>query len=246
MPHDSAAFDHLIHWVADLDTAMTAYNSLGMPTHEAVTMPGFRNAVWGVDDERYLELATVEDWEAAKTSKYAHGLEALTPAIDALGSPGLVTFGVDVPDARATAARLREAGHDVIEDEVYFEDRGVGFIEVYVRDAPPYFPFFITYNPPRTEIARMRAEHRVAEGITFEERPDLVAILARSLNPVADAHQMAALVGCNVTDTTVALPGAEVRFTEGTPVGLYGIVVRGLDPTTAPTKIAGVWIQPEI
>lgn len=244
MPEYPAAFDHLIHWVTDLDAAAAAYDRLGLPTHAALTMPGFRNAAWGIDDERYVELATVEDWEAVTTSKYARSLEILRPAIDALAGSGPATFGVYVPDARASADRLRNAGHDVIVDEVRFEEKNAGFVEVYVRDAPPYFPFFITYDPPRAEIARMRAEHRAAEGITLDGRPDLVAILARSPEPAADARALAELIGCNVDGTTVALPGAEVRFAEGTPAGLYGIAVRGLDPASGPTEIAGVTVQP--
>jgi catechol 2,3-dioxygenase-like lactoylglutathione lyase family enzyme len=242
---DSPTFDHLIHWVTDLDAATTAYDALGLRTQAALTMPGFRNAAWGIDDERYVELATVGDWEAVTTSKYAHGLEILRPAIEAVSGSGPVTFGVDVPDARETADRLREAGHEVVVDEVRFEDRNAGFVEVYVRDAPTYFPFFITYDPPRAEIARLRAEHRAAEGITFDGSPNLVALLARSPEPEADARRLGELMGSLVIGTTVALPGAEVRFEHGTSAGLYGIAVRGLEPSAGPTEIAGVTVVPQ-
>ena len=243
MSDHSAAFDHLIHWVEDLDSAMAAYDNLGLPTRAALSMPGFRNAAWGVDDERYVELATVDDWQAVPTSKYARGLELLGPAIDAVSGSGPVTFGVNVPDARATAARLRAAGHDIVEDAVRFEEQNAGFVEVYVRDVPPYFPFFITYDPPRAEIARMRAEYRATEGITFDGSSDLIALLARSDDPEADAHRLAELVGCPVSGSTVDLPGAEVRFERGAPSGLYGIAVRGLDPSTGPVGVAGLEVR---
>ncbi|MFF2083775.1 VOC family protein [Nocardia sp. NPDC058176] len=242
MPDHAATFDHLIHWVSDLEDVMASYDALGLPTHAALTMPGFRNAAWGVDDERYVELAVVDDWDAVATSKYADSLEILKPAIDTLRAPGLLTFAVDVPDARATAARLRAAGREVDDIEVRFEDRNVGFVEVFVRDAPAYFPFFITYDPPRAEIGRMRAEYRAKEGITFEGRPDLVALLVRSAEPEADAQLLADFLECPVSGSTVALPGAEVRFEEGAPSGLYGIAVRGLDPSTAPTEVAGMTV----
>ncbi|MFP5023262.1 VOC family protein [Pseudonocardia phyllosphaerae] len=244
MSGDPATFDHLVHWVGDVDEAMASYDALGLPTRAALTMPGFRNAAWGVDDERYVELASVDDWEAVKTSRYADGLEVLKPAIDALDGPGLLTFAVDVPDARATAARLRRAGRDVDEIAVWFEEKGAGFVEAFVRDAPAYFPFFISYDPPRAEIARMRAEYRAAEGITFEGRPDLVALLARTPDPDTDARLLADLLGCLVVGTTVALPGAEVRFEEGNPAGLYGISVRGLERPTGPTEVAGMTVVP--
>lgn len=62
MPDDAVAFDHLIHGVDDLEAASAAYDSAGLPTAPALTMPGFRNTAWGIDDERYVELATVDDW----------------------------------------------------------------------------------------------------------------------------------------------------------------------------------------
>ncbi|MGX1808492.1 VOC family protein [Nocardia sp. NPDC055321] len=240
-----AAFDHLIHWVDDIDAAMASYEALGLPTHAALTMPGFRNGAWSVDDERYVELAVVDDWEAVGSSKYAGSLEILRPAIEALPGPGLLTFAVDVPDARAVAARLRADGRDVDDIEVRFEDRNVGFVEVFVRDAPSHFPFFITYDPPRAELARMRAEHRAAAGISSDGRSDLVALLVRSPEPEAEAKLLADFTGGTADGTTVALPGAEVRFEKGSPAGLYGIVVRGLGRPAEVFEVAGMTIAVE-
>lgn len=223
---------------------MTSYEAVGLPTQVALTMAGFRNAVWGVDDERYVELPAVDDWEAVATSPYAGSIEVLRPAIESLDGPGLLTFAVDVPDARATADRLRQRGYDVEAIEVHLEEQGAGFVEVFVRDLPAYFPFFITYDPPRAEIARMRAEHRAKEGITFDGRPDLVALLVRSPHPESDASLLADLTGSQRTGTTVALPGAEVRFEEGASAGLHGIVVRGLDPAP-PTLVWGMTVVVE-
>ncbi|ALL79408.1 hypothetical protein AD006_29500 (plasmid) [Pseudonocardia sp. EC080610-09] len=245
MPEQSAAFDHLIHWVHDLDAARSSYDESGLPTQAALTMPGFRNAAWSVDDERYVELATVDDWEAVAASKYAGSLDILKAAIEARPPSGLVTFAVDVPDVRATAARLREAGRDVVEIEVRFEEHNAGFVEAFVRDAPSYFPFFISYQPPRAEIARMRAAHRAAEVITSEDRPDLVALLVRSGAPETDARDLAELVGSEVDGSTVALSGAEVRFEQGAPAGLYGIEVRGLDHASGSIEVAGMTVVPE-
>ncbi|AFT99504.1 hypothetical protein [Nocardia brasiliensis] len=201
---DRAAFDHLIPWVDDLDGAMRAYDACGLTTQGALTMPGFRNAAWGVDDERYVELATVDD-------------------------------------AHATAARFRAAGREVDVVEVRFEEENVGFVEVFVRDAPAYFPFFITYDPPRHEIGRMRAEARAAAGISSAGRPDLVALLIGSVDPEGEARVFAEFVGCPARDSVVALPGAEVRFAEGFALGLSGIAVRGA-PVARATNIAGMTV----
>ena len=244
MPDQTVAFDHLIHWVDDIDATTTAYNDLGLEARAALTMPGFRNATWGIDDERYVELATVEDWEAVTDSKYAQAIELLKPAIDAMPGPGLLTFAVDVPDVHVTAARLREAGHAVVESQVRFEDKNIGFTEVFLRDAPPYFPFFITYDPPRAELARMRAAHRAAEGAVHDSRgPDLAAILVRSIDPTAHARRLAQLLGCTAAGATVPLNGAEIRFELGTSTALHGIAVRGLDASTEATQIAGMTVR---
>lgn len=247
-PAEPASFDHLIHVVDDLSAAMEAYENIdspGLQTIEALTMPGFRNGAWGVDDERYVELATIDDWDAVKDSIHAESLTALRPAIEGHPDPGLVTYAVNVPDVRVTAARLRELGHDVHLVDIHFEDKDAGFTEAFVPDAPAWFPFFITYDPPRAEIAAMRAAHRASLGEELApERPDLVAVLARSRNPDEDADPLGSLLECPVNDTTVELPGAQVRFEKGDEAELHGFAVRGLPALDGPVKVAGATIVP--
>ncbi|WP_454165590.1 VOC family protein [Gordonia iterans] len=251
MSGDSAAFDHLIHWVGDLEGAATAYADAGLPVHDALAMDGFRNSAWGIDDERSVELATVTDWEAVTASTYAGSLEILKPAVDALAAggrsgDGLITFAIDVADAAATAERLRAAGHEVDEAPVWFEDRGVGFLEVFVRDAPSYFPFFITYDPPRAELATMRAAYRQEHGIVPPPNPgDLAALLIRTPEPESEARLLGELSGCAVDGAVVRLSGGEVRFEQGAPAGLYGFVVRGVDVPGGEIEIAGVTVRSE-
>jgi hypothetical protein len=240
-----AAFDHLIHWVTDFDTTIASYNNAGLTTHPALTMPGFRNAAWGIDDARYVELAAVDDWDTVKTSKYARGLQVLRPAIDALDGEGPLTFAVNVPDIQATIDRLRATGHDIIIDEVWLEDHQGGFTEVHVTDTPHVAPFFIAYNPPREVITQMRAEHRASNGVVFDpDRPQLVALLVGSSTPEQDAASLAELIGCDVRGTTVEIPDAEVRFRADAPEGLYGISVSNFGDE--PVEIAGLKICPEL
>lgn len=195
-----AAFDHLIHWVSDLDPTVASYKDAGLTTHPALTMPGFRNAAWGIDDARYVELATVD--------------------------------------------RLRSAGHKVIIDEVWLEDRRGGFTEVHVTDTPHVAPFFIAYDPPREVIARMRAEHRAANGVVFDpDRPQLVALLVGSSTPEHDAASLAEFIGCGVRGVTVELQDAEIRLSAGAPEGLYGITASNFGDE--PVEIAGLTIYPE-
>lgn len=138
----------------------------------------------------------------------------------------------------SAATPIPDAGHRVDNVEVWFEEKNAGFVEVFVRDIPAHFPFFITYTPPR-------AEHRATQGITVQDQPDLTALLLRSTEPEADARLLADLIGCPVNGSTVALPGAEVRFEHGATTGLYGIAVHGLDASTAPADIAGMTVAVE-
>lgn len=248
MNQPSAAFDHLIHWVDDLEGTSASYAAAGLEISPAIELVGFRNAVWGVDDERYVELAIVDDWDEVMASEYSASLRVLRPAVDALPGPGLLTFAVDVPDARAEAERLRAAGHDVEVADIWLEDRNAGFVEVFVRDLPSYVPFLITYSPPRAEIAQMRAAFRAERGIERPaDRPDLAALLLASPDPEGDAQRLADLTGATRTGGVVALPGAEVRFepvgADGR-VGIRGLAVRRL-PGAAAVEIAGVEVVPE-
>lgn len=245
-----ASFDHLIHWVSDLDAAISSYEAAGLATHAALTMPGFRNGAWGIDDERYVELAAVDDWDATKGATYARGLEIIRPSIDALSADGgngegAVTFTVNVPDIDATIERLRAADHEIIVDTVRFEDQDAGFTEVFLPDTPGHVPFFIAYDPPRQVIAQMRADHRAAQGEELDpDRPDLSALLVASGSPEQDAQFLADLLQLPADGTTVPLPGAAVRFIGDAPegaTGLYGLEVTGL---TAPASLHGIDVVP--
>ncbi|AHW64871.1 Hypothetical protein CGLY_12155 [Corynebacterium glyciniphilum AJ 3170] len=245
------SFDHLIHIVDDLEAAMTSYDNLGLPTHAALSMPGFRNAAWGIDDARYIELAVIDDWDAASGSIYGETLSVMRPTIEASTTPGLASFAVHVPDAPATAALFRDAGYQVTVCDIRFDDQvdgqDAGFTEVFVTDAPAWFPFFISYSPPREVIAQLRTDHRVTQGGDSEppsERgPDLVSLLAYSHTPSHDARVLSELLRCELRGTTVALPGAQVHFEHSpspdTTPGLYGFSVRRAGLTESPAFVAG-------
>lgn len=248
------SFDHLIHIVDDLEAAMASYDNLGLPTHAALSMPGFRNAAWGIDDARYVELAVINDWDAATGSVYGDTLSVMRPTIEASTTPGLVSFAVHVPDAQAMAVSLRDAGYQVSVCDIRFDDQidgqDAGFTEVFVTGAPAWFPFFISYSPPREVIAELRADHRTALGGDSEppsaHGADLVALLAHSPSPSDDARLLADLLGCELRGKTVALPGAHIHFEQtSSPVtapGLYGFTVQRAGLTESPAIVAGATV----
>ena len=104
-------FDHLLHWVPDLEAAMRAYQGLGFTIQPGGEHPGVgtRNAAWRIDD-RYIELITLHDQGVARA-----GFGPAWPAIEATlraGGGGLA-FAVLVSDVAATVAALRARGVSV-------------------------------------------------------------------------------------------------------------------------------------
>lgn len=104
-------FDHLMHWVPDLDAAVQAYQALGFSIQPGGEHPGVgtRNAAWRID-ARYVELITVHDEGVARA-----GFGPAWPAIEATlraGGGGLA-FAVLVSDVAARVAELRARGVSV-------------------------------------------------------------------------------------------------------------------------------------
>ncbi|RII18508.1 hypothetical protein DSC45_11365 [Streptomyces sp. YIM 130001] len=227
-PAEHPAFDHLLHYVPDVPEAVAAYRATGLPAHTNEAMPGFHNGGWRLDT-RYVEILTVTDPQAVRTSLFARGVELLRPAIEALPGPaGAITFAVNVDDARATAARLRAAGHEVAEFEVELAEHGVSFVEVFVLDGPPWHPFFITYDPPRDALLA------AVDPDAFERGPhDLTGLVVSARDPRAAARDLGELIGIEPTGSSLQLPGAAVHFEKGDREGLTAVTVSGDGPAPA-------------
>lgn len=251
---DQLSFDHLIHWVTNIDQAAEAYRAAGLPIRDALTMPGFRNAVWPVDLVHYVELATVDDWEAVRTSLYAEALAVLRPAIEALGGrSGGLTFAVHVPDAGRMAEQLRAQGHEVAETQVRFEEYDLAFTEVFVLNGPRWWPFFISFDPPRDVLAAKRAEAQAeaeASGTAGPGWPksdaDLVGVVVTSSDPEAAATGVSELLGLSVEHVAgairVPLPRVPLFFEPGETEGIAGLLVAGIEVAT-PADVGGLWLR---
>lgn len=227
------AFDHLLHAVPDVAAAAEAYTAVGLPAHVNPPFEGFQNGAWRLD-ERYVEILTVTDPERFAGSPFGPAWAQLedhgTQVLGAGG--GAMVFAVDVADAAVTAARLRTDGHEVIEVPVAFDHTPVRFTEVFLADAPRWAPFFITYDPPRTELTAMAPE-RVDRGIH-----DIGAIVIETPDPTGAARWLGGVVGIDPVDDEVDLPGGAVRFRGGSADAIVEVVLDGPEPLD--TTISGL------
>jgi catechol 2,3-dioxygenase-like lactoylglutathione lyase family enzyme len=233
-------FDHLMHWVPDLDAAVRDYQALGFTVQRAGQHPQFgtHNAGWRLD-ARYIELIAVRDEAVARA-----GLGPDWPEIDATlrAGGGVGGFGVLVTDITATVANLRSRGIPVSDPQSGSIQRTDGSIGVWqgasLQDGPRWAPFFINYGLPIDEwAARFRdqgfpKDPWVLQGVTVEV-PD----------PSANASWLADVFGLDVLRigqdaAQVPLPGCAITFASGpadriTAVVLNGIGARRLRELTA-------------
>ena len=104
-------FDHLMHWVPDLDQAIKAYGDLGFPVQRGGQHPGLgtHNAVWR-SPPAYLELIGVRDRSEAAAAMGAHW-----PRLEALlaSGGGAGRFAVHVENVQAVVDMLQSEGIDV-------------------------------------------------------------------------------------------------------------------------------------
>ncbi|MFF2014251.1 VOC family protein [Streptomyces sp. NPDC058195] len=219
---EDVAFDHLLHYVPDVPEAVRAYSEAGLPAHANDVADGFRNGGWRLD-ERYVEILSVTDPVAVRASRYARGLDLLAPSIDALEGPaGAITFAVNVTDAHAVARALRARGHQTEVLEVELAEHGMSFVEVFIVDGPAWWPFFITYTPPRE-----RSLANVPDA-AFERGPyDLAGMVVTAPAPHRAASELGALLGLEATGHRVPLPGCAVEFEQGGREGITAITVTG-------------------
>ncbi|MBL1078711.1 VOC family protein [Nocardia sp. 2] len=225
---EQPAFDHLLHWVPDVDAAVAAYTAAGMPAHANPPDTGFQHGGWRMD-ERYVEILTVTDEERFRAHMFAQAWTALEPAaaVASRAGGGAMTFAVNVTDVGETAARLLRAGHKILDTVIPRESTGgsIGFREVFLLDAPSWAPFFITYDPPREVfLAQIPAGAFPSGDFTMTE------IVIETPDPARSAAWLAAVIGLPVHDAVLDLPGGAVRFVPGPADRIIEAVLSGPRP----------------
>ncbi|MFD3914726.1 VOC family protein [Streptomyces sp. NPDC088147] len=233
-------FDHLVHCVPDVESAVRGYTEAGLPAHANPEYLGYRNGAWRLDS-RYIELSSVVNRLVFLDSPYGRAMRGWQPRADELVARGggALVFCVHVTDAGATAERLRARGHGVELLTFAREGSPVSFREAILTDGPPWAPFFVTYEPDRQTILAKYSAGRVNRG-----PHDLAGILVETPDPRASARWLGELLGIppGASPTVVPLPFGQVHFTEGPADAITALLLSGGDPPT--TVIEGLAVRP--
>jgi catechol 2,3-dioxygenase-like lactoylglutathione lyase family enzyme len=231
-------FDHLMHWVPDLDRAIAEYAALGFSIERGGQHPGggTHNAIWRCPPA-YLELIGVRDETEAIAA-----MGTYWPALNALlaSGGGAGRFGVHVESVEADIVRLRNEGISVTDARPGSAklDNGISvtWVSAGVVDGPPWAPFFIKYGtsmPERTDHVRATKIPRwVVDRLVVETR-----------DPQVSAEWLARVLGTTRQPgtATVVLEGANVEFRQGESGRVTNVLLRGNNPPSG--AIAGLRVD---
>lgn len=229
-------FDHLLHWVPELDAAAAQYRALGFHVAEGGQHPGrgTQNMLCHVGLP-YVELLGIHDRAQAQRSN----LSAMLPSVDALLSAGggARMFAVSVDDLDATVARLRAAGlalGDVFDGARQRPDGSlVTWRTARLAEGPAWRPFFIEWGAP---LAQREADLR-RRGIVRspQDRWGLRHVVVETPDPQAGLAWLSRALDLPVLSLgsdgdAVPLPGAYVAIRAGAQDRISRLLFAGEGP----------------
>jgi hypothetical protein len=222
------AFDHLMHWVPDLDSAVARCASLGFPPQAGGRIGDhLRNAFWIGRDLTYVELISVIDrdaWRRGPRGALAPSREAAMAA----GGGGL-QFAFEVDDLDAVVADVRSRGIEIRAPDTgsirYPSGNTASWRAAWVDEGPGWRPFFIQYPAARPERLTRRRQDPALLDWSFR------AIDLETPDPASSAVWLSRVLGLESrsSDGAPELPafGCVVRFVPGTRDRIGRIVLAG-------------------
>jgi hypothetical protein len=234
MNPETMPFDHLMHWVPNLDTTIAHCAAAGFrPTNGGQLGNGMHNAFWRGRDLTYIELISVFDWEGWRSSsRPSTTVRSAREAAMAAGG-GALQFAFEVEDIAAIGAALRHRGVDVGDPRVGTWQRNTdgatfSWEAAWVIDGPAWRPFFIHYPARRAEnLVRRRSEHARLPDWSFH-RLDL-----ETTEPMASAEWLGRVLDLRVGSANgmpeIAAPGCTIRFVAGPADRVTRVVLDGTD-----------------
>ena len=225
-------FDHLMHWVPDLDEAARVCAAMGFPPKPGGRIgEHLRNATWGGRDGTFVELISVVDLETWRRRSGPRG--PLAPSREAAmrDGGGALQFAFEVDDLAATVAAVRGRGVRIGDPQIgswqsATDGSTATWQAAWVDEGPGWRPFFIQYPPERAERrARQRAEGLSLPDWSFR-RLDL-----ETPDPDGSAAWLARVLGVTVgrAEGLPELPahGCGVRLVPGPRDRVVRIVLEG-------------------
>jgi hypothetical protein len=222
-------FDHLMHWVPNLEHAIAVCTELGFPPQRGGQIGDhLRNAVWLGRELEYVELISVVDLEAWRHGR--RGPLAASREAAMLAGGGALQFAFEVDDVAAVVADVRRRGV-VIRDPTagsirYPSGNTAAWESALVDEGPGWRPFFIRYPTPRSDrLATRRLQQPPPADWSFR------AIVLETPDPLAAAAWLARLLGVGSTlvdgAPRVDAFGCTVRFGFGPADRITSIVLDG-------------------
>lgn len=223
-------FDHLMHWVPDLDDAVARCQQLGFPVQVGGRLGnGMHNAMCRNRDLTAIELIGVYDWDAWRSGPAGSGRVARE---NALLHGGALQCIFEVDDLEATVAEVRSRGISVSDPAVASFERAEGGTYTWrtarITEGPGWRPFFIQYPTPRAE--RLAQAHKTGRSFgdwSFER------IYLTTPDPDAAADWLARVLGVRsqLADgwPELSASGCNIRVVEGATDRITRISLRGPD-----------------
>lgn len=229
-------FDHLVHWVPDMEHAIGEYKRLGFavigPSQDSNR--GSLNAAWW-SGSAYVELVSIGDQDTFRANRTAKEYEDTRALLDAGG--GAARFAIEVPDMTETVARLRTAGFPIADPDVRAPvalPDGTSFSWTLgtIPDAPAWGPFFISYHvsPGGRDPRPGRATGGPSPGL-FRR------ILIETAEPETHGESLARVLALPTSprgtdELDVPLPGCVVTFSRGSAERITRVLLQEADAPT--------------
>ncbi|HEY1297659.1 MAG TPA: VOC family protein [Chloroflexota bacterium] len=220
-------FDHLMHWVPDLEAAIARCTQLGFPPQRGGRIgPQLHNSVWLGRELEYVELISVVDLEAWRRGR--RGPLAASREAAMLAGGGALQFAFEVDDVEAVVADVRGRGivmRNAAADSIRYPNGNTAqWQTAWVDEGPGWRPFFIRYPTPRGDRLASRRQQQQSDW-SFQ------AVVLETPDPTAAATWLARLLGVGSTlvdgAPQVAAFGCAVRFEFGPTDRITRIVLDG-------------------
>lgn len=172
-------FDHLLHWVPDLQAAAADYAAIGLRVRPGGRHPtlGTENAICPLEGA-YVELITLREPDVTARSVVASWVQASRPLLRAGG--GALPFGIRTTALRTELARLQGVGIAKVAVDTASIERPDGSTATWrmavIPDGPRWTPFLIDYGLPEEQaVARYGGLHGPLQQRITIETPDVGA-----------------------------------------------------------------------